>query len=229
MNVFQLLGDLLHLLSFIIIIYKLKKEKSCNGISCKTQELYLLVFSARYLDLFFRFISIYNTTMKVLFISVTIFIIYLMRFQTPLKNTYNRQTEDDFPHYYLIPFSLVLTLFIHKSWKITEFLLSFSLWLEAVAVFPQITILSKNKGVERFTAHYLAALGSYRFLYIFHWIYLYATTKYYLMVSILSGILQVLLYADFFYLYVKNFTGKFVSDLPISNINKETKEHNIKE
>ena len=53
------------------------------GLSCKTQELYLLVFCIRYLDLFMYFISLYNTFMKIFFISSTAFIIYLMRYKKP--------------------------------------------------------------------------------------------------------------------------------------------------
>lgn len=53
------------------------------GLSCKTQEMYLLVFCVRYLDLFMYFISVYNTCMKIFFISATAFTIYLMRFKKP--------------------------------------------------------------------------------------------------------------------------------------------------
>jgi hypothetical protein len=53
------------------------------GLSCKTQEMYLLVFCIRYLDLFMYFISLYNTCMKVFFISATAFTIYLMRYKKP--------------------------------------------------------------------------------------------------------------------------------------------------
>jgi hypothetical protein len=35
----------------------------------KTMELYLLVFVTRYLDLFFSFVSYYNTLMKVFFLN----------------------------------------------------------------------------------------------------------------------------------------------------------------
>jgi len=94
MNIFRLIADLLHLLSFIIIIYKLHVHRSAKGIfkfnfigvSCKTQEIYLVVFCTRYLDLLMYFISLYNTTMKILFISVTVYIIYLLRFQSPIKS-----------------------------------------------------------------------------------------------------------------------------------------------
>jgi len=53
------------------------------GLSCKTQELYLLVFCVRYMDLFMYYISLYNTFMKLFFISSTAFIIYLMRYKKP--------------------------------------------------------------------------------------------------------------------------------------------------
>jgi ER lumen protein retaining receptor len=38
------------------------------------------------MDLFMYFISYYNTIMKILFISVTLLIIYLMRVQPPIAN-----------------------------------------------------------------------------------------------------------------------------------------------
>lgn len=84
MNIVRLVADLLHLLSFIIIIAKLLRTRSCRGVSCKTQEVYLVVFCFRYLDLFMYFVSLYNTVMKILFIGATIFIIYLMRAKNPI-------------------------------------------------------------------------------------------------------------------------------------------------
>ena len=53
------------------------------GLSCKTQEMYLIVFCVRYLDLFMYYISLYNTFMKFFFIGSTAFIIYLMRYKKP--------------------------------------------------------------------------------------------------------------------------------------------------
>ena len=82
-NLFQLTGDLLHLLSFVIIVYKIHRDKKCNGVSAKTQEIYLIVFCARYMDLFFTYISAYNTIMKILFIAITLYILYLMHLKVP--------------------------------------------------------------------------------------------------------------------------------------------------
>ena len=43
----------------------------------------MLVFCVRYMDLFMYYISLYNTFMKLFFISSTAIIIYLMRYKKP--------------------------------------------------------------------------------------------------------------------------------------------------
>ena len=223
-NFFQLIGDTLHLISFVFIITKIFKDKSCKGVSAKTFELYLIVFCTRYLDLFMYFISFYNTFMKILFIVASSFILYLMHVKVPLKNSYDRKNEDTFPHIYLIPFAIIMTLIINKDYSLWGLIWSFSLWLESVAVFPQIYIIVKTNGVFTYTAHYLAALGSYRFFYILLWIYRYIKYGHILWVSIFSGILQVLLYADFFYLYLKNVSQFLSSELPTISKKPSNKE-----
>lgn len=83
-NGIRTFADLMHLLSFIIILYKLISQRNCQYVSLKTQEIYLVVFAARYLDLFMYYVSLYNTTMKLAFLSSTILIIYIMRFKSPI-------------------------------------------------------------------------------------------------------------------------------------------------
>jgi ER lumen protein retaining receptor len=88
MNVFRLCGDMAHLLSILVLLLKISGMRSCRGalrrcpgllqpparagatpvsppcalcaagVSLKTQELYLLVFVTRYLDLFTNFVSL---------------------------------------------------------------------------------------------------------------------------------------------------------------------------
>ena len=224
-NVIQFVGDTLHLISFVIIIYKIYRDKSCKGVSAKTFEIYLLVFCTRYLDLFMYFISFYNTFMKLLFISASAFILYLMHLKDPFKSTYDRKNEDIFPHLYLILFAVIMTLIINKDYSLWGLTWSFSLWLESVAVFPQISIIAKTNGIFTYTAHYLAALGSYRFFYILLWIYRYIKFGRVLWVSVFSGTLQVLLYADFFYLYFKNVSKMISSDLPTVSKKPNNKEN----
>ena len=137
--------------------------------SCKTQEIYLIVFCVRYIDLFMYFVSLYNTSMKIFFISSTAFIIYLMRFKVPYCTTYDK-LGDKFQHFQiLLPVALVLTCILNTGWTPWQFVWSYSLWLEAVAFVPQIVMLHKMRVVENLTSHYVACLGLYRFFYILNW------------------------------------------------------------
>jgi ER lumen protein retaining receptor len=74
--------------------------------------------------------------------------------------------------------------------------------LEAVAILPQLFMVSKTGEAESITSHYLFALGSYRALYIINWVYRYYMESYYDVIAIIAGMLQTILYCDFFYLYV---------------------------
>ena len=173
----QLLGDYFHFLSFIIIIYKIIKDKSCKGISDKTFEIYLLLFCIRCSDLIMYESNLYNTLMKLSFICVTAFILFLIHFQTPYKNTYNRK-EDVFPHYYLMIFATVLTCIVHNDFSLWGITWSYSLWLESLAVLPQIDILAHNFGIANYTFHYLISILTYKFFYILLWIYRYIIYHY---------------------------------------------------
>lgn len=80
MNIFRLLGDLSHLLAIIILLLKIWKTRSCAGISGKSQILFALVYTTRYLDLLTTYISAYNVFMKIIFIVTsyaTVFLIYV--------------------------------------------------------------------------------------------------------------------------------------------------------
>ncbi|KAM5213741.1 ER lumen protein-retaining receptor 2 isoform 2-T2 [Hipposideros larvatus] len=80
MNIFRLTGDLSHLAAIVILLLKIWKTRSCAGISGKSQLLFALVFTTRYLDLFTSFISLYNTSMKLIYIAcsyATVYLIYM--------------------------------------------------------------------------------------------------------------------------------------------------------
>jgi ER lumen protein retaining receptor len=78
---------------------------------------------------------------------------------------------DTFRLDYLIPPVAVLALVFNYKFIPSEILWSFSIWLESVAIFPQLFMLSRTGEAETITTHYLAALALYRGLYIPNWIY----------------------------------------------------------
>ena len=138
MNIFQLMADALHLSSFLLLIHYIHKNKSVQDLSYRTQEMYLIVFSFRYLDLLFSYISIYNTIFKIFFISATSYLIYLIKYKKPYSLGYDPKA-DSFNHYFLIyPIVLIITIIFHVNnhHHYYEYLWSFSIWLEAFAIIP---------------------------------------------------------------------------------------------
>ena len=107
MNAFRLAGDMSHVISIFLLIIRLSVTKNAVGISIKTQELYLLVFLTRYLDLFTTFYSFYNSIMKVLYIFSTAYVIYMVYGTEPFKTNYEK-SHDSFLHWYFAVIPCIL-------------------------------------------------------------------------------------------------------------------------
>jgi ER lumen protein retaining receptor len=199
MNIFRLVGDISHLVAIIILLRKIWTSRSCAGVSLKSQILFLLVFTTRYLDLVTSFVSVYNSSMKVIYLLAsgsTCFLIYF-KFRT----TYDRN-HDSFRFEFLIIPCVLMALVINHEFSILEVLWTYSIYQESLAILPQLFMISKTGEAESITSHYLFALGVYRGLYIFNWIYRYYAEGFYDLIAIVAGCLQTILYCDFFYLYI---------------------------
>ena len=111
-----------------------------------------------------------------------------------------------------------------------EILWTFSIYLEVVAILPQLYMLHRlhHDGVETDAPiwHYIFSLGLYRGIYILNWIYryyyesmkhFYFSNRYlinfvykhlhvflgfYDNIAIVSGCIQTIIYCHFFYLYI---------------------------
>lgn len=147
-----------HLISVLVLLLKIYATKSCSGISLKTQELYALVFVTRYLDLFTDFISFYNTLMKLIFIASSLAIVWCMRMHRLVKRSYDKEL-DTFRHYLLVVGSAVLALIVHEKFTFQEIFWAFSIYLEAVAILPQLVLLQRSGNVDNLTGQYVFFLG----------------------------------------------------------------------
>lgn len=214
MNVFRLAGDMTHLLSIILLLLKIRTTKSCAGISLKTQELYVLVFISRYLDLFKTYYSLYNTMMKLIFLGTSIGIVWYMRYHKVVKQTYDKDV-DTFRHHYLVIPCVALALLIHRNFTFFEIFWTFSLYLEAVAILPQLVLLQRFSNIDNLTGTYVFLLGAYRGLYLFNWVYRFFTESHRVRwIPWLSGLIQTAIYADFFYYYIKSWKNREALKLP---------------
>ena len=124
---------------------------------------------------------------------------------------------DTFRVQYLLGGALALALIYPYEYTPSEILWAFSIWLESVAILPQLFMLQRTGEAETITVHYLFALGIYRVLYIPNWIYRYFTDvkPWFDGIAIVAGLVQSVLYSDFFYIYyTKVMKGKKFS-LPV--------------
>lgn len=85
-----------------------------------------------------------------------------------------------------------------------------SVWLESVAILPQLFMLQRTGEAETITTHYLFALGLYRTLYIPNWLYRYFAEHYVDPIPWLAGTIQTILYSDFFWIYYTKYVVTFL-------------------
>ena len=202
MNVFRLGADMLHVVSIFLLLLKIKTSHSCAGISLKTQILYMVVFTSRYLDLLFTnpvhsALTLYNTMMKILFLSSSAYTIYLIHVR--YRHTYDR-VNDTFRFELLVAGAAVCAMVFHLRLTPFEIVWAFSVFLEAVAIVPQLFLLQKTGELENITSHYIFCLGGYRALYILNWIWRYFVEhRRNQWLAWACGTVQTIIYADFFY------------------------------
>ena len=215
-NTMRFLGDFVHILSKVVIAYKMEKTKSCSGLSFKTQFLYLLVFIFRYFDIFevrfYDLLSVYNFVLKLTFVSFQCIVFYLIR--KKYYASYDKKTDVFKIRTILIPIAII-SAFLKPSTKgiydfLSEYLYVFSLILESVSILPQLVQIQEEGECESMTSNFIFLLGGYRFFYTLNFIIKRLAGKRIGTLHVTTGIIQVILYIDFFVLYYKNvFSKKF--------------------
>jgi len=220
MNIFRLVADMLHLASILILLLKIWSTKNVKGISLKSQLLYVMVFCTRYVDLFWNFHSLYNTSMKVFFVGATAATVYLMKFQKPYCMTYDSE-NDSFNIFFLIIPCVILAFVWNIAFTPFEIVWAFSIYLESVTIIPQVVMVQRfakehSGSIENLTSDYMFCLGSYRALYLINWIWrLLNQPGYWDPIVWAAGIVQTAIYSDFLYYYVKAKWAQKTITLPV--------------
>ncbi|XP_010935046.1 uncharacterized protein [Elaeis guineensis] len=209
-------AEAVHAIGISVLIYKLTKEKTCAGLSLKSQDLTALFLAVR---LYCSFVMEYDihTLLDSATLVTTLWVIYMIRFK--LKSSY-MEDKDNFAIYYVVVPCAALALLIHPSTShniVNRFFWAFCVYLEAVSVLPQLRLMQNTKIVEPFTAHYVFALGVARFLSCAHWVLQVLDTRGALLTALgygmwpsmvlFSEIVQTFILADFCYYYVKSLVG----------------------
>merc|ERR1711862_87394 len=104
-------------------------------------------------------------------------IIYMIKYQEPICSSYDIN-QDSFLHwkFAVLPTAIVsiITYAIQigfKHFSFIELLWTFSIYLESIAILPQLIVLQRYRDVENLTGNYIFFMGAYRGLYILTWVY----------------------------------------------------------
>jgi len=189
-----------------------------------------VVFCARYLDLFTSFYSVYNSFLKIFFIIGTAAIIYVIRRVEPAKSTYNEAQDKTLPSKITVPSILALAFvitclgsgtvditadeafevhFASNRFNVLEYLWTFSILLEPLAMVPQLDMFRKNRSTNINVRMAILLMGLYRLLYIVNWIHRAYTERGYRhhLLVYFAGVVQVLMYSDFVLWHIQYFTA----------------------
>mmetsp|Transcript_43353 Transcript_43353/g.63633 ORF Transcript_43353/g.63633 Transcript_43353/m.63633 type:complete len:349 (+) Transcript_43353:49-1095(+) len=211
---------------FAILNLKMWATKSAAGVSLKTVQMYCLVFFGSALSIWeyegympndevggFTYQMVEATSFL---LSLSAIYACTVQFRTTYQHDCDRFGEQNVPSgfgtlYLVIP-SFILALIFHPERNdhfITDVAYAFSMYLEAVALLPQLYMFQKHvkQAVELLTAHFVFALGFGRAVEFFFWFQCYHLLENengshmvgYL--SLFSQLMQIALMLDFFYYY----------------------------
>ncbi|XP_011496832.1 PREDICTED: ER lumen protein-retaining receptor-like [Ceratosolen solmsi marchali] len=184
-----------------ILLAKILWSQNCSGISGKTQVLYAIIFAARYLDIVMTY---YRCTLSIFLLKIAFIVLTncsVLSIYFLYNHTYQKE-YDNFRIERLILPCIVLSLLANYSFKIDEVFWTFSIYLESVAIIPQMYFISQFKQIESIVFYYISALSMYKIFYLMDIVYRFYMNEYYDKISLAGCVVQIIFYCDFFANYV---------------------------
>jgi ER lumen protein retaining receptor len=218
------MSECVHFAGIGALAWKLLRRRAAGGLSLRTQELTAAFLAVRLLCSFVMEYDV-HTLLDLLTLGATGAVIYALR--GPLRHSYQAELDALNPLLVAAP-CLAVAAFAHPATRHMlpfRVLWAFCVYLEAVSVLPQLRMMQKARVVEKFTAHYVFALGLSRFISCAHWVLqIFGGDKYlwralgagvWPVMVLLSELVQTFILADFCFYYVKSFSdGTGVIQLP---------------
>lgn len=171
------LSSLIGMFAFTIVLAKIESEKSTNGVSLKMMECYMCVCLGRlcaivpfegYLP-FDRSGDWLYQVIELITFCLAGATVYMCRFR--YAGTYN-PGFDTLNHLYLLIPCAVFALLLHPSLNAfmpSDMAWAFALYLESVAVLPQLFMFQRSGKVEPWTAHFLGAQAVSKVISFIFW------------------------------------------------------------
>ena len=227
-----------HCLGFILLRRKVAKQGDVSGISSRTLLAYVLCYICRlYSTLQFNgYLPIDRSgdwlyqAVDILALCIVLSLLHTMFTTHYVSWKESVEPVDTFPLSMFVVGCCVLALFVHPglnnlfhadvSWTA-------GLYVEAIAMIPQLFMMTKQGGeVDAFASHFIACVFVSRFLMIIFWLASYEELKPHDSTYNFPGwglmgaqFLQIAIFGDFMYIYVKSIRSNSRLVLPDKIIN----------
>lgn len=171
------LSSLVGMFAFLVVVMKVESEKTAKGVSLKMMECYMCVCLGRLCAIVpFEGYLPFDSSGDWLYQLVEVItfclagsIVYMCRFR--YQGSYDPSC-DTLNHFYLIAPCAVFALLFHPSLNAfmpSDIAWAFALYLESVAVLPQLFMFQRAGQVEPWTAHFLAAQAVAKLISFIFW------------------------------------------------------------
>uniref|UniRef100_A0A7S0WPI8 Uncharacterized protein n=1 Tax=Chlamydomonas leiostraca TaxID=1034604 RepID=A0A7S0WPI8_9CHLO len=149
------LGGAFHVASRGLLLFRLVKNMPIYGLSLITQELFLITYLMRYLELLAIFVSITDFALKVAKISVALGIVLLIRYSPAVNKTYEAEL-DTVPRILLLTPPFLLAIIYNRVAMVVEIFHQFSWYLEPLVLVPQFALMYKRQKYDTWVAAFTA-------------------------------------------------------------------------
>jgi ER lumen protein retaining receptor len=198
-----LIGYYVHLAASCLLMYKIWKQKSINGLAVDTQLAYLLAVIARcvwsmetrLVETKFAYLELGLSTAAACGLSFLCYSYYhtTLKHATPFLRVYATA-----------PVCLVLAFFFHpgEEWFSMQILVAYTMYQETLGLLPQLWLMRKMHEVEGMTSHYVGLIVIARAIRMLFWGKMYFLGEHFLQLFF-ADICHTLLSADYMYMWFK--------------------------
>ena len=190
-----------------ILITKILKQKTLEGLAFGTQIIFLVgalircvwVFETRLINEPVVWIELVASVV------ISSYIVYLFQ---KYRHTVDPNVSNPFDYRILFIVCLIPSVIFHPGTKneygvTMQMLISFTMFVEACGLLPQIYLIRKVGECEMMTGRYLICLGISRFMRMIFWLLMYWEGDTFLYL-VAADLIHTALLGDFVYYYMKN-------------------------
>lgn len=198
-----IVGYYVQLAASVMLATKIYKHRSIYGLSVDTQICYLLaaitrciwVMETRLVETKLAYLELIGSTVAAIGLCFLCYQYY---------HTTQKHATQALRVYVTAPIALVMAFFFHPGdeWRSMQILVSFTMYIEACGLLPQLWLFRKMHEVEPMTSHYVGLLVCARFIRMIFWAKMYFIGENFWQL-LFADILHTLFSADYLYLWCR--------------------------